>query len=997
MRATIAFGIVWLHAAQAAAQYRVDAWTTEQGLPQNIVRAVHTGRDGYLWLTTLDGLVRFDGLRFTLFDRANTEGIGSNRFTPLLEAPDGAFWLGTENGGITRYFQGRFITYTTRDGLTSNAVSGITADEGGRIWALSGERIVEWNGQRFEPAKLADSLRFVASEWTTDVFWAADGRNLLRFSQGVLTSRQLPDEVVGLVANRIEEDTSGTIWMTLSDGRYARLAGEDSLRVLRFFPAPSATDDSRLPDPDSATTYTDRRGHKWFVTVNAKLWRRLQLPGSRTPINVLFTALHEDADGNLWLGTDGQGLRRVRPQNVTVYSIAQGLVDRNAYGILEDRSGAIWIGGWERGLSRFENGRFTNFTTSDGLVNGLVMALAEDRSGRLWISTREPRNGGLNIFENGRLTRVREAIVADGALVAAIHQDRDGAMWFGTTRGLVRYGEGRARTYTTADGLAGDDVRVVIDGGAQRLWIGTYGGLSLLENGRISSWTERDGLPSNSIRALYLDRDGVLWIGTYDGGLGRFQNGRFAAITVRGGLFNNGVFQILEDDSGTFWMTSNRGIHRVAKEQLNAFAAGTLSAVSSSSYGKSDGMLNEECNGGIWPAGIRARDGRLWLPTQDGVAVIDPKEVAANTRPPTVRIESGALDGAPVPTDRTVRILPGQENLEIRYTGLTFINAERMVFRYRLHGVDRDWVYASTRRVAHYGHIPPGRYAFSVLAANSDGVWTDVPATLDVVALPPYWQTWSVQGSAGVGVLALAVFTYRRHMTRVRRETERQQAFARQLIAAQEAERQRIATELHDGLGQNLLIMRNRALLGGVASRGDDVESAAEQLDEIAATARDAIDEVRQIAYNLRPYHLDRLGLPQAIEEMVARVSASSPIAIDVDVAALDGAVSSDNAINCYRIVQECLSNVVRHAHATTASIRAVVDGQDIRLTIADNGTGFDVRRASAGRKTGGLGMVGVAERATMLGGSQTVTSRAGAGTTITIRFPASGGRDDPS
>ena len=160
MRATIAFGIVWLHAAQAAAQYRVDAWTTEQGLPQNIVRAVHTGRDGYLWLTTLDGLVRFDGLRFTLFDRANTEGIGSNRFTPLLEAPDGAFWLGTENGGITRYFQGRFTTYTTRDGLTSNAVSGITADEEGRIWALSGERIVEWNGQRFEPAKLADSLPF---------------------------------------------------------------------------------------------------------------------------------------------------------------------------------------------------------------------------------------------------------------------------------------------------------------------------------------------------------------------------------------------------------------------------------------------------------------------------------------------------------------------------------------------------------------------------------------------------------------------------------------------------------------------------------------------------------------------------------------------------------------------------------------------------------------------------------------------------------------------
>ena len=272
-------------------------------------------------------------------------------------------------------------------------------------------------------------------------------------------------------------------------------------------------------------------------------------------------------------------------------------------------------------------------------------------------------------------------------------------MWFGTTRGLTRYAGGSARSYTTADGLAGDDVRVVIDGGAATLWIGTYGGLSLFENGRFTSWTERDGLPSNSIRALYLDRDGVLWIGTYDGGLGRLQNGRLTDDQRRrAACSTTACSRFSKTTPGAFWMTSNRGIHRVAKEQLNAFAAGTLSAVSSSSYGKSDGMLNEECNGGIWPAGIRARDGQLWLPTQDGVAVIDPKAVAANTRPPTVRIESGALDGSPVPTDRTVRILPGQENLEIRYTGLTFINAERMVFRYRLHGVDRDWVYAGTRR-----------------------------------------------------------------------------------------------------------------------------------------------------------------------------------------------------------------------------------------------------------------------------------------------------------
>ncbi|MEO7273188.1 MAG: two-component regulator propeller domain-containing protein [Vicinamibacterales bacterium] len=236
-----------------------------------------------------------------------------------------------------------------------------------------------------------------------------------------------------------------------------------------------------------------------MVRDDSHLYRRLELPGGGTPGDVLFVSLHEDNDGNLWLGTDGQGLQRVRPQTVRMYSTAQGLVDHNTYAVLEDRAGAIWIGAWERGLSRVQDGRITNFTTADGLVNGLVMALAEDQAGRLWISARDITNGGLAILENDRITRVTAPIVPDGAFVAAIHQGRDGAMWFGTSRGLVRYADGVARTYTTADGLAGEDVRVIIDGGPNRLWIGTYGGLSLLENGRFTSWTERDGLSSNSV------------------------------------------------------------------------------------------------------------------------------------------------------------------------------------------------------------------------------------------------------------------------------------------------------------------------------------------------------------------------------------------------------------------------------------------------------------------------------------------------------------------
>ena len=242
------------------------------------------------------------------------------------------------------------------------------------------------------------------------------------------------------------------------------------------------------------------------------------------------------------------------------------------------------------------------------------------------------------------------------------------------------------------------------------------------------------------------------------------RDNRLTSYTVKDGLYNNGVFQILEDDASTFWMTSNRGIHRVAKEQLNAFAAGTLTAVSSSSYGKSDGMRSEECNGGNL-AGRRSRQRRDAVVADPGRRRGDRSEGSRHDLArAVVKIESVAIDGATVPRPASpFGLLPGQENLEIRYTGLTFVNAERMVFRYQLHGVDRGWVYAGTRRLAHYAHVPPGRYTFSVLAANSDGVWATTPATTEVVVMPPYWRTAGFIGSVSVGTILLAGFAYRRH------------------------------------------------------------------------------------------------------------------------------------------------------------------------------------------------------------------------------------------
>ena len=553
--------------------------------------------------------------------------------------------------------------------------------------------------------------------------------------------------------------------------------------------------------------------------------------------------------------------------------------------------------------------------------------------------------------------------------------------------GLVRYQNGVATTFTTKDGLASDDVKTIIEEPDGRIWVGSFGGITVWRNGVFKSWTERDGLPGGVVRSLYRDHDGVLWIGTYDGGLGRYKDGRFSRFTTREGLYDDGVFQILEDRRGYFWMSGNRGIQRVSKRELDAVADGAAERVTSLSLGKGDGLLNAECNGGTWPSGATGADGTLWFPTQNGVAVIDPETFATPPHPVPPRIEAVLIDRAPVPAGAAVSMMPGQEALEIHYTGLSLVNSERIRFRYRLTGLDRDWVDAGTRRTAYYSHVPPGEYTFSVSAAGSDGVWTDHVASLPVSVVPPFWRTPWFLMLAVVSCLGAGGLAYHRRVAALERARAGQEQFARQLIESQEHERRRIAAELHDSLGQHLIVIKNRALLGSMKS----VDSQKKQFDEISASATLSIDEVKQIAYDLRPYHLDKLGLGTSIEALAERIGAASDIAFTVTVPSMSGVVAKDQEISVYRIVQESLNNIVKHSGATCASIDIAHEGATLVITIADNGKGFDAKAARTPTIGSGFGLAGVAERVGMLGGRHSIVSAPGQGTTVTIVLPIAG------
>jgi ligand-binding sensor domain-containing protein/signal transduction histidine kinase len=988
--------ICGLAATSASAQYRFDLLNTDNGLPQNSVYSILQTRDGYMWLTTLDGLVRYDGANLYVFNKANSPGIKSNRFTRLFEDRDGALWICTEDGGLTRYRDGVFTTYTTEQGLPDNWIFNLRQIATGDLLIQTYAGLARWqNGQLSIISTAFNSFDSVLGyAGRSGALWYRLGTTLRHVKDGTTMDYPVPEySPDDQHYPQLYEDRQGRLWigskqpglLMLKDGVFMKYTVNDG-----------------LPPAMVTAFYEDRDGTLWFGTNGGGL---VKYQGGQfttftvnngLPSNQIVT-IYQDREGTLWVGTNGSGLARVSKQIIAAYSEKEGLPGKSYYPLYEDRAGNIWIGG--EGLYRFNKGAFTYYPLnispdarrSHALYKS-VTAFYEDRQGRLWIGS----DKDLFSFKDETFTVETDRLSAPLAetVIYAIHQDKRGMMWFGTRDGMIQYQNGERRHYTTDDGLPSNEIHALLKDRQGDLWIGTYGGLAHLANDRFTIYTEGDGLASNRVRALYEDTEGALWIGTYDGGLNRFKAGRFTRYTMSQGLFSNGVFQILEDDAGNFWMSSNQGIYRVSRQQLNDFAAGKISTINSISYGKADGMHNTECNGGQQPAGIRARDGRLWFPTIEGVVVVDPRAVSFNAQSPPVVIERVLLDRHELRFTDAVRINPGQESIEIHYAGLSFIKPEHVRFRYRIEGLDSDWIDAANRRVAFYSHLPAGEYVFRVIAANSDGVWNNEGATFKIIVIPPIWQRLWFISLMGVAAAGTGLLIYRARIQKLKRAQAAHEAFSRQLIASQETERKRIAAALHDSLGQNLLVIKNWVMM---ANRFLEPESRArEPLAEVASVVSQAIEEVREIAYNLRPYHLDEIGLTEAIRSMLERVGDSSDIRFTVELDSIDDLFSSEGEINLYRVIQESLNNIVKHAQATAAEILIRRDAHMVVIVIKDNGIGFELEQVLS-NKDHGFGLTGIAERVRLLGGKESMQSAPGKGTTITLTVEAQGTNDDDS
>lgn len=967
----------------SAQEYGFDIWTTANGLPQNTVTGVVQTPDGYLWLSTFDGLARFDGVRFTIFDKGNTKGIFNNRFSGLFVDKAGVIWATTENGVITVYRNGVFTSHQSPE-RTSSLVT-IVSDANGEALIETNDGYYYLKDGNFIPAseKKEPNIKQIyapksGAKWT----FRADGASRLKDGQTTNYSLVLPSEYLNPNAKyQYLEDFQGALWLATKDKIY-RLANENvTVFTQNEIPA--------LSKLTPFVVFDEPQGNVWFIlgisdaTQNLD-WQLVRFKDEKFTSYNLGKSLNAgqgitDREGNFWLATTA-GLRRLRPQLISTLSVNDGLVSNEVYPILQTSKGDIFIG-TVQGVNRYSDGKITNsgLKYSVGFPFPLYMrGLWEDQQRRVWLGFQG--EGGFGRFEEpSSIKKIGQNSLPNG--VTDFASDREGNVWIATEEGLFKYKDDKEIAhFTVKDGLQNDKIITLHFDPNGNLWLGTFDGLSKFKDGKFISYNDEPNSPKGFVRVIYEDADGVLWFGTYGDGLVRYKDGKFFNYRVEDGLFNNGVFAILEDERANFWMSSNRGIHRVSRQELNDYPDGKIPKLNSVSYDEKDGMLNAECNGGRIPSAIKTKEGKLWFATMGGVAIVDPSAEKLNPKAPPVAIENISVDRkSAIPNPQSeIEMFPGQSYLEINYTGLSFIKSEQIKFKYKLEGFEENWVEVGKARTANYSYLPAGNYTFRVIAANSDGVWNNEGASIKVIVHPYFYQTWWFRLLATFGVALIIWLIYQNRVSHLREIAETKTAFSRQLIESQEAERKRIATELHDGLGQNLVVIKNRAALG--IKKGDDKERVVRELNNISESATQALDEVREITNNLRPQLLDRLGLTKAINAMLKKVSGVIEIESDID--SIDTIFSENEEISIYRIVQESLNNVIKHSEARLVKVKIKRIENFVLIRIKDNGEGFD----SANVK-GGLGLVGLKERSQLLNGELIIDSKIGEGTTIEVKI----------
>jgi len=995
--------LLLLPAAKVLATYQVDVWQTDEGLPQGTVTSIAQTGDGYLWLGTQNGLVRFDGVSFKVFNENNVAAIKNNRVVQLCVDHLDRLWIGAEQGNLVCFRNGQFTSYETPGkGTAFNYARAFCDDAAGGLWTVSCEwQLTHLMNDQFTVPSAHWSLKgvlpdAVASDNAGQV-WVGTEKELAVWQNGAFVTAYSQSNEPNFAVDFLAKSRAGGIWV----------AGNKQLRKFESGRWVKNLGAYAWTNSPVYGLYEDRQNRLWVATLGHGLFR-YDLDGTVLHLttrdglpNDFVRCVTEDREGNIWAGMESGGLCRLKPAVFKTMGVRQGLSSDQVMSMCEASDGSYWIGFDGAGLDHVSGDEIKHYGAEQGLPNGHVWSVFQDRQGTLWLGTWD----GLVKHEQDHFTGLSDGVTI-GWEVLAIYGDPQDNLWVGQQAfGAITKLHGNERTPVMIPGASSSmDVRVMVQDHAGNFWVGTENeGLYCLQNGNWIHFGRKDGLANESIWSLHPDVDGTLWIGTCGGGLSRWQNGKITTWTTRNGLVNDVICQILEDDAGNLWLGSYGGVFKVNKQDLAA-SLDHSHQIACVSYDKSDGLPSVECEGGFQPSGFRSADGRLWFPTVKGIAIVNPENVARNPLAPPVAIESLVLDkttlwpksGLVSSNDLTgtVQIPPGGQRLDFQFTALSLTAPKKVRFKYKLEGLENRWEDAGEKRTAEYSRIPPGNYQFDVIACNNDGVWNNTGAVLAVTVLPYFWQTkWFVAlvilttlGSVAGSVRYVVKQKLQRRIEHVERER------------AVEAERGRIANDIHDDLGSGLTeIVILSELAQNAEIPADAVQADVRKITDKARALTQSLDEIVW-AMNLQNDTLDSFVTYACNFAQEYLQLAKIRCRLDVPPQLPNVPLTADIRHNLFMVLKETLNNIVKHANATEVWIRIAIEPARFTLGIRDNGAGFRLDSASNGTvglgaqnansNCGKDGLVNMRKRLANVGGEFFLQSALGRGTQVELSIP---------
>jgi ligand-binding sensor domain-containing protein/signal transduction histidine kinase len=946
-------------------EYSRRIWRTEDGLPQNKIQVIEQTPDGYLWIGTSGGLVRFDGVRFVVFDRSNTSPLRDDSILALCPTRDGSLWIGTEGGGLVHMNHGVFQAFGAREGLTNGFVRAISEDRSGTIWVGTDRGFFRYERGRLVRLDARGDVPILAArviyEDRTGNVWVGTSYGIYRMVDGVM-SRSRPDyQEVGDVTS-IVEATDGALWFAAESGLHRTLHGE-------------LVPDAGHDDVSARTICQDHDGNIWVGTIGEGLMRignrseTVYRASDILPDNTVWSVF-EDREKNLWIGTQ-DGLLRLTRSAVHTITSKDGLADDNVATVYDDPRGALWIGTITNQLYRLEGQRALIYHLPPRFQRLRPNSIYMDREGVMWIGT--TAQGAIRIAGND----VRVFTMRDGMRSNSIRQfleDRKGIIWIATGSGLSRWDGHSIRTYYLEDGLAYGGVRVLAEDTNGDLLVGTDGGLNRVRDGKFVRDPVFVQLGNERIWTILPGRNGSLWLGTRGNGMVRIRDGRITRYTTHDGLLSNSIYQILDDGHDRFWISCSAGIFSADRRELDAVAEGRAGPIAVVPYGTGNGMRSSQMNGGVQSAGCRARSGAFWFPSVKGAVRIDPGQLRV-LPPSPVLIESIIADDRPVPLSHNVMIPPGRGKLEIEYTSPNLLSPERVTFKYRLEGFDDSWTPSPQRRAAYYTNLPPGKYRFRVAAR--DGAFPDrvSEAVLSLTWRPHFYQTaWFY---LGLGLLAgLGVWGIFRLYAR--------QTKARYGLVL--AERTRLAREMHDTViqgcvGVSTLLEAARSMPPAAGSKTREL------LERAANQIRLTVNEAREAVWDLRHSNMEQ-GLAGTLQTFARQITAAEGIPVRADISGPPAPLEERAGRNLLLVAREAIRNAALHGHPAHIEVMLRYEPAGVELEVSDDGQGFNPETA---RENGHYGIVGMRERVEQSGGTFRLHSSPGKGTHVTARFPSKG------